>query len=82
MGQNDTRDKRNGTSSRWFVVLVLFLAIGAFFLLSEHRAHAFYLLAWLLLLTCPVLHFWMHGSHRSHGEQDTRASREPGTHQH
>ena len=75
MAQDSTRDARTGASWRWSVALVLFLAIGGFFLLSEHRAHGFYLLAWLLLLACPLLHFWMHGSHGSHA-QDTRPSRE------
>jgi len=73
MAQDGTRDARTGASWRWSIALVLFLAIGGFFLLSEHRAHGFYLLAWLLLLACPLLHFWMHGSHGSH-TQDTRPS--------
>ena len=75
MAQDSTRDGRTGASWRWPVALVLFLAIGGFFLLSEHRAHGFYLLAWLLLLTCPILHFWMHRNHGSH-TQDTGPSEE------
>ena len=74
MAQGSTRDAGTGASWRWWVALVLFLAIGGFFLLSEHRAHGFYILGWLLLLTCPLLHFWMHGSHGSH-TQDTGPSR-------
>ena len=83
MAQNNTHHVRNGPSSRWLVALVLFLAIGAFFLFSEHRAHGFYVLAWLLLLACPLLHMWMHGGHESH-EQDARPSgkRDQGEHQH
>ena len=47
-------------------VLLGFLAIAAFFLLSEHRAHVFGVLPFLLLLACPLLHFFMHGR-RGHG---------------
>ena len=46
-------------------VFLAFLAIAAFFLLSEHRAHALGLLPFVLLLLCPLLHLFMH---RGHGE--------------
>ena len=83
MAQDSTRDARTGVSWRWSIALVLFLAISGFFLLSEHRAHGFYLLAWLLLLACPLLHFWMHGNHGSH-DQGTGppGERDRGAHQH
>ncbi|MGT2467613.1 DUF2933 domain-containing protein (plasmid) [Mesorhizobium atlanticum] len=41
---------------------IAFLAIGAFFLVSEHRAHVVPWLPWLILLACPLLHFG-HGGH-------------------
>jgi hypothetical protein len=50
----------------WGWALAGFLAIAAFFLLSEHRAHFLGALPWLLLLACPFLHFFMHGKH-GHG---------------
>lgn len=37
-----------------------FLAIAAFFLFSEHRAHALGALPYLLLLACPLMHIFMH----------------------
>lgn len=40
-----------------------FLAIAAFFLFSEHRAHALGALPFLLLLACPLMHLFMHGGH-------------------
>lgn len=43
--------------------LIAFLAIAAFFLLSEHRAHALGLLPYLLLLACPLMHLLMHRGH-------------------
>ena len=45
------------------MVLLAFLAIAGFFLLTEHRAHLFGVLPFLLLLACPVLHFFMHRGH-------------------
>jgi hypothetical protein len=44
-----------------------FLLIALFFLLAEHRAHVFGLLPWLLLLACPLMHFFGHGHHGRHG---------------
>ena len=44
-----------------------FLLIAGFFLLSEHRAHFFGFLPFLLLLACPLLHMFMHGGHGGHG---------------
>ena len=52
-----------GTSSRIHWVLIGFLAIAGFFLFTEHRAHLFGLLPFLLLLACPLMHFFMHGGH-------------------
>lgn len=49
------------------LVLVGFLIIAGFFLLTEHRAHVFGILPFLLLLACPLLHSFMHGGHGSHG---------------
>jgi hypothetical protein len=46
-------------------VLVVFLAIAGFYLLTEHTAHAFGILPYLLVFLCPLLHF-LHGGHGSH----------------
>ncbi len=50
------------------MVLLAFLAIAGFFLLTEHRAHLFGVLPFLLLLACPVLHFFMHRGHGGNHE--------------
>lgn len=58
-------------SGRGIVVLV-FLAIIGFFLFTEHRAHLFGMLPYLLLLACPLMHLFMHGrhgGHHQHGEE-------------
>lgn len=48
----------------WWV----FAAIALFYLLSEHRAHLFGILPYVLLLACPLMHVFMHGGHHDrHG---------------
>jgi hypothetical protein len=49
------------------LVLIGFLAIAGFFLLTEHTAHVFGALPWLLLLACPLMHLFMHHGHGRHG---------------
>ena len=52
----------NGKSKfNW--ILIGFLAIAAFFLFSEHRAHALGALPYLFLLACPLMHIFMHRGH-------------------
>ncbi|MBL8470803.1 MAG: DUF2933 domain-containing protein [Rhodocyclaceae bacterium] len=51
----------------WWV----FAAIALFYLLSEHRAHLFGILPYLLLLACPLMHLFMHHGHGQHGSHDT-----------
>ena len=47
--------------SNW--VLLGFLAVAGFFLLTEHRAHVLGALPFLLFLACPLLHLFHHGGH-------------------
>jgi hypothetical protein len=48
------------------IVCLVFLVIGGFFLLTEHAAHVFGALPWLLILACPLMHLFMHHGH-GHG---------------
>lgn len=52
---------------RWRWVQLGFLAVAAFFLWTEHRAHLLGALPYLLILACPLMHLFMHGGHRHHG---------------
>jgi hypothetical protein len=58
--------------SRAGLVLLAFLAVAAFFLVTEHTAHVLGVLPFLLVLLCPLLHLFLHGRHGSghagHGE--------------
>lgn len=73
----------NGTmNSKAKIALIVFLLIGAFFLVTEHRAHLtgwFPYWPYLLLLACPLMHLFMHHGHgHSHESQGVRdASRDP-----
>ena len=53
--------------SRYAIGLLVLGAVAAYFLLSEHRAHLFGALPFLLLLACPLMHMFMHGGHGGHG---------------
>lgn len=65
--------------AKW--VLIGFVGIAAFLLIVEHRTHVFGWLSsygiWLLLLACPLMHFFMHGGH-GHGGHGDHHRREPG----
>ncbi len=71
---NHQYDHRTGQSgalpfwrSRNAIGLLVLGAIATYFLLSEHRAHFFSALPFLLLLACPLMHVFMHGGHGGHG---------------
>ncbi|HEY4691634.1 MAG TPA: DUF2933 domain-containing protein [Anaerolineae bacterium] len=81
--------QRNFSVSRWLrsrtgLVLLGFLAIAAFFLLTEHTAHVFGILPYALLLLCPLLHLFMHGGHGDHAGRGSAAKQRPegGRHEH
>lgn len=69
-----------GFRAKW--VLLGFIAVAAFLIITEHRAHLSFLLItehrehlsqfvyylpFLLLLACPLMHLFMHGGHGGHG---------------
>ena len=71
-----SEEGRRWLRSRSGVVLLGFLAIIVFFLVTEHTAHVFGILPYLLLLACPLMHFF-HGGHRHrHGRRDGPPSTE------
>jgi hypothetical protein len=44
-----------------------FAAIAAFYLYTEHRAHLFGAIPYLLIPACLLMHVFMHGGHGGHG---------------
>ena len=77
---NHAHGSQNATGLRWkwIVALVGFLAIAAFFLFSEHRAHFFGFLPYLLLLLCPIFHLFMHGGHGGGKSDDPAGGQQHG----
>jgi len=53
-----------------------FVAIAAYFLITEHRAHLFGILPFLLLAACPLIHLFHHRGH-DHGTEDGSRPDEP-----
>lgn len=66
--------------TRGGIAFAIFMAVALFFLLTEHRAHFFGALPFLLILACPLLHLFHHGGHGSHAHgPDKPADRETRT---
>jgi hypothetical protein len=54
--------------SRGGIVLLGFLAVAGFYLVTEHTAHFFGALPFLIILACPLMHLFMHHGHGGHGK--------------
>ena len=61
-----------GNHESWFFSRTFFVTIGVllilgFLIYTGHSAHLLGALPYLLLLACPLMHFFMHGKHHHHG---------------
>jgi hypothetical protein len=54
--------------SRSMVIIAMVAVILVFFILREHWEHLAGLWVYGLLLLCPLMHFFGHGSHGGHGK--------------
>lgn len=50
------------------LALMVALAVGGFYLVTEHTAHLFGALPYLLILACPLMHVFMHQGHGGHSQ--------------
>ncbi|CAB4047623.1 DUF2933 domain-containing protein [Paraburkholderia phenoliruptrix] len=80
-----THSARPFWKSRSAIALSVFAAVSLFLLFSEHRAHFLGVLPYLLLLSCPLMHLFMHHGHghdHSHGgsANEERSSERGGGH--
>lgn len=67
------------TLRKYPFVLIGFLLVIGYFLLTEHRAHIIPFLPFLLLAACPLMHVFMHGGHGHHGDgQPDQANKQGG----
>ncbi len=79
-GGNGPRRGAGKTIGRW--VFAGFLLVAAYFLITEHRAHLFGVLPFLLLAACPLMHFFHHHGHgggHHHDEANTAADKKTDT---
>ncbi|HJV60990.1 MAG TPA: DUF2933 domain-containing protein [Albitalea sp.] len=49
------------------LALLVVIAVTGFYLYTEHRAHLYGALPFILLLACPLMHVFMHHGRRGHG---------------
>lgn len=73
----DDKLPQHSKNSRFNFGLLVFTLVAGFFLFAEHKAHIQGLFAehkihilnalpYLLLLLCPLMHFFMHGGKHDH----------------
>jgi hypothetical protein len=67
--------------SRSGIVFLVFLGIVGFFLVTEHTAHVFGALPFLLLLACPLMHFLHRGHGHARGGDPGRGHGRDGAHE-
>lgn len=74
------RRRQRGGASTW--VFAGFAVVALFFLLTEHRAHLYGWLPFLLVAACPLMHLLHghggHAGHGSHGANDEPRRRDEG----
>lgn len=63
--------------TRGRIVWVGFALVAGFYLVTEHSAHLFGILPYLIFLACPLMHLFMHHGHggHDHGQHDTSETR-------
>ena len=73
---NHQHSVENAPSSFWRsktgVLLIMLVAISAFYVVREHFSHVSPYLPYLILLICPLMHFFGHG-HGGHGRNADQA---------
>ena len=88
---HDHGQDNNSSNSIMKFVFIGFLLVAGFFLITEHRAHLFGILPFLLLAACPLMHIFghRHGGHGGHGGKGSKPKQEvsnkkpePPEHQH
>ena len=61
------RDRASFWRSPAGLACAVFLAVAAFYLWTEHRAHTLGALPYLVILACPIMHLLMHHGHHGAG---------------
>ena len=77
MTDRENNDKKSSWNVQWIVFLLLVIT-GGFFLWAEHKAHIMGALPYLILLLCPLMHFFMHRGHGGHDDKEGNHSNHHG----
>lgn len=76
---SSSRGHQRGAAATW--IFGGFALVALFFLITEHRAHLYGFLPFLLLGGCLVMHLFHghggHGGHSGHGAADAPPRRDP-----
>ncbi len=64
-----TNKNKSTFNIKQFVFLIVIIG-GGLFLWNEHRTYLLEYLPYLILLLCPLMHFFMHKGHGGHGNKD------------
>lgn len=72
----DHRSEVRVWGSRWNAALIGFALVAGFFLVTEHTAHVFGALPYLLLLACPLMHIFGHHGHHRHDAKNSESGEE------
>lgn len=71
-------DRQHDIRQRRFTIgACVLLAVAAFYLWTEHRAHLLGALPYIILLACPAMHFFMHHGHGKNGSQSANEHHHP-----
>jgi hypothetical protein len=77
----ERQQERSWWRSATGIITIGFLGVAGFFLLTEHTAHVFGVLPWLLIAACPLMHLFMHHGHghssHNHSAGSDHADDEP-----
>lgn len=63
------------------MVILVLVSFAGFILFREHQSHILQNLPYIILLLCPLMHIFMHGSHESHGEHANKEKSESDAYQ-
>lgn len=73
--QSNHSEHQSFWRSKAAAVMLGFAAVAGFFLITEHWAHVYGYIPFLVILACPLMHIFMHhghGGHSGHSEEDHR----------
>ena len=67
---NHENGLKNWICSRTGIATFVALSVLGFLVYEGHGAHLLGLLPYLLILSCPLMHVFMHGGHHHHDGKD------------